>query len=266
MARLDQGKGTPSAAANVQYFKEMNSKMKNFLVLAIIATFVSLIPITLSAQIVNGGFEDGDPVASGAFAVYFAGDSGLTGWTVGGPGGIEVVDAGYWAASAGNRSVDLSGWGNVGSLSQSIATIPGLTYTVSFDMSGNPEGPLYGLFYDPIKSLVVTADGGQSATFSYDTSTEGNTSFQTGSGTSDMMYSAKAYTFVASGTTTDLMFTSENANGFGPVLDNVSITEVTAQVCHRNNGASARKTLIVGTAAVAAHLAHGDTAGACPAQ
>ena len=238
--------------------------MKNFFVFAIIATFISLFPITTSAQIVNGSFEDGDVVPSGGFLGYNAGDTGITGWTVGGPGGIEVIDAGYWAAT-GNRSVDLSGVG-IGFLSQAVPTIAGLTYTVSFDLSGNPEGPYFGIFDDPIKSLVVTADGGQSATFSYDTITEDNTSFLTGFGTSDMMYSAKAYTFVASGATTNLTFTSVNDTGFGAVLDNVSITNVTAQVCHRNNGSAARKTLIVGKPAVAAHLGHGDSAGACSAQ
>lgn len=34
-------------------------------------------------------------------------------------------------------------------------------------------------------------------------------------------------------------------------------------VCHRNNGKAPRKTLAVGTDAVAAHLAHGDTEGPC---
>jgi len=34
-------------------------------------------------------------------------------------------------------------------------------------------------------------------------------------------------------------------------------------VCHHNNGKSAQKTLAVGTNAVAAHLAHGDTEGPC---
>ena len=34
-------------------------------------------------------------------------------------------------------------------------------------------------------------------------------------------------------------------------------------VCHRNNGKSDHKTLAVGTNAVAAHLAHGDTEGPC---
>lgn len=34
-------------------------------------------------------------------------------------------------------------------------------------------------------------------------------------------------------------------------------------ICHRNNGSQGSQTLTVGPSAVAAHLAHGDTAGAC---
>ena len=36
-----------------------------------------------------------------------------------------------------------------------------------------------------------------------------------------------------------------------------------SQICHRNNGSTGQKTLNVGAAAVPAHLAHGDTLGAC---
>jgi hypothetical protein len=38
---------------------------------------------------------------------------------------------------------------------------------------------------------------------------------------------------------------------------------IVEQVCHRNNGSSAQKTLNIGASAVAAHLAHGDTLGPC---
>lgn len=34
-------------------------------------------------------------------------------------------------------------------------------------------------------------------------------------------------------------------------------------ICHRNNGSAGSQTLTVGASAVAAHLAHGDTLGAC---
>ena len=40
--------------------------------------------------------------------------------------------------------------------------------------------------------------------------------------------------------------------------------EAATQVCHRNNGRrDSSKTLTIGESAIAAHLAHGDTAGAC---
>jgi choice-of-anchor C domain-containing protein len=221
--------------------------MKNFLALAMIATLLSIFPLLTAAQIVNGSFEDVDNVPLNGF-IGFAGGDSIPGWTIGGSS-IEVVGNDYWMASNCVHSVDLSG-GHMGSISQDVPTQTGLTYTVSFDMSGNPVvGPA-------VKTIVVTADGGQSTTFTYDTSVEENT-------LADMGYSAKAYTFVASGNSTTLTFESLTPGAYGPVIDNIAIANVTALVCHRNNGSSARKTLIVGKPAVAAHLGHGDVAGAC---
>lgn len=227
--------------------------MKNFFAFAVIATILTLVPLAVSAQIVNGSFEDTE-VPSTAF-FYFPGGSTIPGWSIGGSGygvGIEVTNTDYWQASNGTNSIDLVGI-FASSISQDIPTITGLTYTVSFDMSGNPMGG------NPVKTIIATADGGQEATYTFDTSVEHNT-------TTDMGYSAKAYTFVANGPTTTLTFAAGPDVIYGPVIDNVAIASVTAQVCHRNNGASQRKTLIVGKAAVTAHLAHGDTAGACQAQ
>lgn len=227
--------------------------MKNLFVIAMIATIVSLFPVSLSAQIVNGSFEDPE-VPSNAF-FYFAGGSTIPGWTIGGSGygaGIEVTNTDYWQASNGTNSLDLVGI-YASSISQDIPTFTGVTYTVSFDMSGNPGGG------NPVKTIIVTADGGQEATYTFDTSVEHNT-------TTDMGYSSKAYTFVANGPITTLKFAAGPDYIYGPVIDNVAMASVTAQVCHRNNGSATYKTMIVGKPAVAAHLAHGDTAGACVAQ
>jgi len=229
------------------------STMKNLFVIAMIATIVSLFPVSLSAQIVNGSFEDPE-VPSNAF-FYFAGGSTIPGWTIGGSGygaGIEVTNTDYWQASNGTNSLDLVGI-YASSISQDIPTFTGVTYTVSFDMSGNPGGG------NPVKTIIVTADGGQEATYTFDTSVEHNT-------TTDMGYSSKAYTFVANGPITTLKFAAGPDYIYGPVIDNVAMASVTAQVCHRNNGSATYKTMIVGKPAVAAHLAHGDTAGACVAQ
>ncbi|HTK26355.1 MAG TPA: DUF642 domain-containing protein, partial [Pyrinomonadaceae bacterium] len=160
--------------------------MKNLFVIAMIATIVSLFPVSLSAQIVNGSFEDTE-VPSNAF-FYYPGGSTIPGWTIGGSGygvGIEVTNTDYWQASNGTNSLDLVGI-YASSISQDIPTFTGVTYTVSFDMSGNPGGG------NPVKTIIVTADGGQEATYTFDTSVEHNT-------TTDMGYSSKAYTFVANG-------------------------------------------------------------------
>jgi len=224
--------------------------MKNFFAFAVIATILTLVPLAVSAQIVNGSFEATDVPLDGFY--YFAGGSTIPGWTIGGSGygaGIEITGTDYWQASNGNNSVDLIGI-YPGSISQDIPTFTGVTYTVSFDMSGNPMGG------NPVKTIIVTANDGQEATYTFDTSVEHNT-------VTDMGYSAKAYTFVANGPVTTLKFTPGPDIIYGPVIDNVAMVSVTAQVCHRNNGASGFKTMIVGKPAVAAHLAHGDSVGAC---
>jgi choice-of-anchor C domain-containing protein len=229
------------------------STMKKIFVIAMIATIVSLFPISQSAQIVNGSFEQPE-VPSAAF-FYYAGGTTIPGWTIGGSGygvGIEVTNTDYWQASNGTNSVDLVGI-YPSSISQDIPTFAGVTYTVSFDMSGNPMGG------NPVKTIIVTADGGQEATYNFDTNVEQNTA-------ADMGYSAKAYTFVANGPITTLTFASGPGYIYGPVIDNVGIASVTAQVCHRNNGSASYKTMIVGKPAVAAHLGHGDTVGACAGQ
>ena len=225
--------------------------MKNIFIIAMIATIVSLFPVSLSAQIVNGSFEDPEVPVDGF--LFFPGGSTIPGWKIGdsdGYGvGIEVTHTTYWQASNGNNSVDLIGI-FPGSISQDVPTFTGVTYTVSFDMSGNPMDG------NPVKTIIVTADGGQEATYTFDTSVEQNT-------VTDMGYSAKAYTFVANGPLTTLKFAAGPGAIWGPVIDNVAMASVTAQVCHRNNGSASYKTMIVGKPAVAAHLAHGDTAGAC---
>ena len=66
-----------------------------------------------------------------------AGHQTLTGWTAGGAG-VDIVDAALWNADEGSRSIDLNAF-NPGSISQTIETVPGQTYNVTFAMSGNPD-------------------------------------------------------------------------------------------------------------------------------
>jgi hypothetical protein len=134
-----------------------------------------------------------------------------------------------------------------GAISQIVETIPGMTYQVTFDMSGNPDGG------PAEKTMSVSADGISSQTFQYITGANTRT---------DMQWVSHTYYFMATDSTTLLTFASQTAGWFGPALDNVSM-ELTTQVCHQNSGKKGSKTLTIGVSAVAAHLDHGDYAGPC---
>jgi choice-of-anchor C domain-containing protein len=206
----------------------------------VMAVIIGITPAAFGQS--NGSFEAGeDP---GIFQVKFAGSTDITDWTV--TGSVDYIGT-YWQASDGDRSIDLAG-NFAGGLSQSIATTPGYVYVVSFDMSGNPAGP------PALKRLEVTADGGNSQTYSYTTGTNTLT---------NMQWETNTYYFTATSTETLIAFNSLTSLFYGPALDNVAL-DVVNQVCHRNQGRRGSKTLTIGAPAVAAHLAHGDTPGPCP--
>jgi choice-of-anchor C domain-containing protein len=219
--------------------------MKNLFILAA----VTLILIGASArpttsQILNGSFEDGqqDP---GMFWIILHSPSNLMdNWLVS-FGAVDYI-GGWWQASDGVRSVDMNG-PDTGEISQTVATVPGLTYAVAFDMSGNADGPPI------VKLMTVTADGGQAQTYSYDTALAGNTR-------ADMRWETKRYSFTAVDESTVLTFRSDVGGLFGPTLDNVEFLE---GICHRNNGKKGQKTLMVSPSAIPAHMAHGDSIGPC---
>lgn len=240
------------------------SGRQTFSIKPTVVAFVCLLVFSLGtpAQIVNGSFEVSTPTVNGGFLLFAPGFNTINGWNVGGT--VEIVHASHWPASAGDRSVDLSGF-SAGSVSQTIETVPGVTYTVTFDMSGNPEGRYLNVFSITTMTMVVSVTGSPSTTFEYDIEEFGNSSAMMG-GSPDMMFQSRAYTFTATGDSAVLAFASQINSAFGPVIDNVAIAALNATVCHRNSGTSAHKTLTVGLPARNAHLGHGDTAGPCPAE
>lgn len=155
----------------------------------------------------NGSFESGtDP---GSFTTLSAGSSNIDDWTVA-SGTVDYIGT-YWAASDGARSVDLNGT-EAGSISQSIPTVVGATYDVSFALSGNPDGA------PSLKQVSVGATGVAPQSYTYDTASTSNT-------LANMAWQTNMYSFVATTSSTTLSFTSETAGSFGPALDNISITE-----------------------------------------
>lgn len=159
-----------------------------------------------AATIQNGSFES--PAVGGGFTSYGAGSTALTGWTIGGAG-VDHIN-GYWLASDGQLSLDMSGPG-AGSISQTVSSlIAGRTYTVTFDMSGNPDGG------NAVKDMQVSA-AGASQDYAFDTSV-------IASRTTDMMWQTMSFDFVATAGSETLTFSSLETNAWGPALDNVGIS------------------------------------------
>jgi choice-of-anchor C domain-containing protein len=156
----------------------------------------------------NGSFETGTYVDGGSgFEQLNAGDTSITGWSVD-AGSVDWIGT-YWPAQDGSMSIDMSGV-EAGTISQTLATTIGNTYTVSFFLSGNPAG------LPTVKTLDVSATGGATASYTYDV---------TGNDLTNMNWTPETYTFLATSASTTLSFVSTTAGAFGPAIDNIVITE-----------------------------------------
>ena len=229
--------------------------MRSVVLSAMLLTLIAVCSVPVSSQVYNGSFESGAFISPGGWLVLGLGSDAVDGWTID-QGSVDYI-GGWWPASDGERNLDMSGVGS-GKISQYVATVPGASYVVSFDMSGNPDGlPL-------VKQLTVTTDGANAVAFFYDISANSNSR-------SDMKWVAQQYTFTAQADWTLLSFTSDTDTAYGPTLDNVSMDLVPTEeepasdgtICHRNNGRRGQQTLVVDPHAAPAHLAHGDTIGPC---
>jgi len=139
-------------------------------------------------------------VSNGSF------EPGIASWTALW-GGIDVVNT--WQRVDGNNVIDLNAFER-GGLSQTLATTPGQTYTVGFNLSQNPGA-------DVSVVRVVTGATYQDFTFNQDSTP------------SDMKWAHQILTFTAAGSSTELSFNSLTPSaplGFsddaeGPALDEV---------------------------------------------
>ena len=189
-------------------------KRRSTIVAVITATMamsIAATAVSAFAGVTNGNFEAGTHT-SASFDQLFPGDTQLTGWTVE-AGSIEWIGS-YWQPSEGSRSVDLNAF-EAGTLSQTIGTTTGNTYTMTFDLSANPECGL------PVKTLTIQASGAVAEAFAYDTAATGNTVI-------DMKWETRTYSFVATSPNTKLTFTSTTLGFCGPALDDVVVTESVA--------------------------------------
>ena len=188
----------------------MNIQTQIKLILVLLISLTSHSPLIHAASfITNGSFEIASINPDG-FVPVFPRQTSITGWDII-TEDVHYVGT-YWEASDGIRSIDLDGQpGSAGGVSQTFATVPGLSYIVTFDMAGNPAN------LPTIKPMRVSADG-QSQEFTFDI---------TGRTLSDMGWTPMTWLFVADDASATLQFQSLTTfQGWGPALDNVAVNAV----------------------------------------
>lgn len=109
--------------------------MKKFLVLILFATVIAFIGTSAQANmIVNGSFEElPSPLANGSWTTY----SSINGWTAS-FGSIEVRNNVAGVAQDGNIFVELDSYSNSIMFSQTVTTVPGAAYTLSYYYAPRP--------------------------------------------------------------------------------------------------------------------------------
>lgn len=182
--------------------------------------------------LVNGGLESPANPTMPDDLIYMSvtkNTSALPGWKVV-SGRVDVVPSSYWQASEGNDSVDLIGTPGIGEISQTVATTPGVLYTLTFDFSINPQaGPMNEI--NDTKQLEVSALAGKTVLSSQ--IYQGTAGTRT---TEDMQYMSESFSFTATGSETTLALealtpldmpaglTAKTAY-CGPVVDNLDLEE-----------------------------------------
>ena len=166
-----------------------------------------------------GSFELGSFTARGPenynnFQSLLPTATNLTGWTIGGVG-VDWLAAPYYAASDGVHAVDLGYYdAGAGTISTSIATIVGATYNLSFSAAAVPGFSSYtNAGHVNAGSLVAAFAPAFSAPYDF----------------TNQIYTDYSFNFVAQGATTSIVFAADNAGtAYGPVIDNVSASFVSA--------------------------------------
>jgi choice-of-anchor C domain-containing protein len=162
--------------------------------------------------VTDGSFET--QVAGQEFARAYA-PSVWGGWMIT-AGSVDIIN-GYWNASQGMQSVDLAGI-SAGTIQQSIPNAFGTQYRLSFDLSGNPDGP------DGAAALkrVSVSFGGVSRVFEF-----GFTSSAIHQYT--VAWAPQVWDLTTVNSDRTLVFediTADGISGMGAAIDNVVLTAV----------------------------------------
>jgi len=163
--------------------------------------------VTVATTFQNGSFEN---VTNGGSpsSFYGFGSSAIPNWTI--VSGDVELDSGLFQnglTQPGTHVIDLNGT-MPGGIQQSFLTVPGVSYTLSFELAGNVLGGA-----NP-KTLIVTAPGSP-ATFSFDT---------TGKSSTNLGWVVKSLTFTATSSLSTISFQSTTPGSAGPLIDNVGLS------------------------------------------
>ena len=189
----------------------MNSR--NAALVGLAFTAISTTAHAVPNLVTNGSFE-----ADNFTGVFVTLPPAPTGWTID-SGTIDGI-GGYWQAAAGTtNSIDLFG-NSRGKISQSIATVVGQTYAVTYYQSYNPDSS------DPSVALLLDITGVSLGTVS----SSSPLTFSLSHTRADMQWQIVSTSFVAQDTLTKLSFSSTSANKdnvvYGAALDEVSVSAV----------------------------------------
>ena len=184
--------------------------MKRLAVFTILL-FAAFSSICYAQLVVNGSFEDGYTGNGVGFIPNVSGST-IPGWTA---SDVDWIGA-LWQANAGLNSIDLSGAGK-GWIRQTITTLPGTSYVLSFALAGNPDGPPDKKQLDVLVNSVSLVGN---SLLEFDTKDRSRT---------NMGWLTFAYGFTASGSTTTIRFESNTGGSYGPAIDSVQV-ETTAIV------------------------------------
>lgn len=164
-------------------------------------------------SIVNGGFESPDQL--GSFAQIDAPSNFITGWTIS-SGSVDLIND-YWASYDGGQSLDLSGLG-AGTIYQDFMISQAGSYNLFFAMASNPDG--VAAMRQMNVSFGLSGGTMQTQLFSFDATGRSKTNM--GWELKNMLVDA------AAAGSYRIQFTSLENNPFGPAIDGVSISAVTA--------------------------------------
>jgi hypothetical protein len=178
--------------------------------------------------VANGNFAIGAPPSG-----CVAGTTTLTDWSVT-AGNIDIDSAapgcsGIAAAPGATYFLDLTGsfagYGrnDVGAISQSINTVVGQKYSLTFYFGGNPQWQEFGYPNDSsLKAMDVFLNGAISGVYSVNTA---------GVPANDAQWKKEKIVFTATSTNTKISFDSlngsaSNPSDFGPLLDEVKVSAI----------------------------------------